>query len=251
MTSRHAAATLSAMLVIAGCGGSSSSSSSMPPVSSGSVRVRFAEGAPDLEAIINGVPQSISPAYLQVNGKTVASSFNYGNITNFVTVSAGAASLVALDVLGYRVGPIETGALSAGKYYSVVLVGAYPHYRALTFEEPPNATTAQLSFYEASPAQPRADFGTFEATEHRGYKQRGSARLGQVVTVSLGDRVTNIGGYVGNGVKPFSGGTVLPKQIDQFDRRNALPFHNASRLCLYLFDVKSGSPGPVYGALDR
>jgi hypothetical protein len=41
-------------------------------------------------------------------------------------------------------------------------------------------------------------------------------------------------------------------QIDSFDKKNVLPFHNASRLSLFLFDVSgSGSSGPVFGSLDR
>ena len=59
MKFRLAGVTVSGLLAMTACGGSSSSSSSMPPVSSGTARVRFAEGAPELEALINGVPQDI------------------------------------------------------------------------------------------------------------------------------------------------------------------------------------------------
>ena len=62
----------------------------MPPISA-NVTVRFADGAPSLETLINGVPADIGAAYLQVNGKTVASSFDYGTLTPFVTLPAGHA----------------------------------------------------------------------------------------------------------------------------------------------------------------
>ncbi len=70
------------VLVLAACGGGSSSSSNgMPPAPSSMVRVRFVEGAPVLDTLINGVPQSIGYAYLRVNGQTVSSQFDYGSIT--------------------------------------------------------------------------------------------------------------------------------------------------------------------------
>jgi hypothetical protein len=242
-------AALCGVLAMTGCG-SSSSSSALPPASAGSVRVRFAEGAPELEAIINGVPQDIGAAYLQVDGATVSSQFNYGMMTPFVTMSAGTHSLRALNILGYQVGPIKTSALATGKRYTLILIGSYPTYRVLSFEEPANASTAQLSLYEASPAQPKADFGSFTASSSSNFKQLGSAMLGNVVTVSLGKSVSNIGGYAGKGSKTF--GTVTPAQVNAYDKHDALPFHNATRLSLFLFDVKLGSAlGPVIGSLDR
>lgn len=228
----------------------------MPSVSNATIQVRFAEGAPQLDALIGSTPQSIcssqtAPCYLQVNGKTVVSSFIYGQITNFITLPAGALSLVALDDLGYRVGPVSTPALSAGKAYTIALVGVYPHYRALIFDEPASASAARISLYEASPSVPSADFGTFLADKNAGYKRLGSAKLGEIATVALGTKATNIGGYVGKGTTPFGGGTLTIKQVNSFDKRNVLPFHNASRFSLFFFDLKSGSAGPVFGALDR
>jgi hypothetical protein len=228
----------------------------MPFASKATVQVRFAEGAPQLDALIGSSPQSIcssqtAPCYLQVNGKTVVSLFIYGQITNFITLPAGALSLVALDDLGYRVGPVATPSLTAGKAYTVALVGIYPHYRALAFEEPASASSAQISLYEASPAVPSADFGTFLADKNAGYKRLGSAKLGEIATIALGKTATNVGGYVGKGTTPFGGGTLTIKQVNSFDKRNELPFHNVSRFSLFVFDVKSGASGPVFGALDR
>ena len=84
----------------------------MPPTQAAHASVRFADGAPNLKTLINGQPEDIGSAYLQVNGATVASSFNYGTITPFVSASAGTLSLVARDELGYAVGPLKTTALS-------------------------------------------------------------------------------------------------------------------------------------------
>jgi hypothetical protein len=246
------------LLAMTACGGSSSSSSSMPPVSSGTARVRFADGAPELEALINGYPQSIGSAYLQVDGQTVSSEFNYGTLTNFLSLTPGAHSLTALDILGYRVGPIKSASLSAGKDYTLILVGAYPKYSVLVFEEPASSKgDVQLSLYEASPSVPSADFGSFAASSHKGFKQLGSAKLGNVVTVSLGAGVSNFGGYTGKGKKPFTCGSppvpcgdLTLRSVDTFDKHNVLPFHNASRFSLFLFDAAS-TGGPVFGSLDR
>src|SRR6202034_2221843 len=76
MKFRLAGVVVSGLFAMTACGGSSSNSSSMPPVSSGTARVRFADGAPELEALINGVPQDIGNAYLQVDGQTVSSAFD-------------------------------------------------------------------------------------------------------------------------------------------------------------------------------
>jgi hypothetical protein len=249
---------------IAGCGGSSSSSSTMPPGSSGTVRARFVDGAPELEALINGVPQNIGAAYLQVDGQTVDSQFTYGSMTQFLILSPGAHSLEALDISGYRVGPVKSAALASGNNYTLVLVGSYPKYSVLVFQEPSSSKAgAQLSLYEASPQVPRADFGSFTASSKSNFKQLGSAQLGSVVTVSLAASVSNFGGYAGTGTKPFTCGSppelcgaVEPVQVDAFDQHNVLPFHNASRLSLFLFDktgTSSGSEGggPVFGSLDR
>lgn len=238
-------------LVVALAACSSSSSSTALPSTSARVSVRFAEGAPVLETIINGVPAPIGQAYLQVNGKSVASTFNYGAITSFVTLNAGTLSLVARDELGYAVGPLKTTALAAGKRYTLVVVGTYPSYSVLAFEEPANDSNAQLALYEASPSVPQTGFGSFRASSGSGFKQLGRAKFGTLATVSLGKRVTDFGGYAGSVSKPL--GALKLSQINSFDTKNVLPFHSATRLSLFLFDFKSGSPpnGPLFGVLDQ
>ncbi|HEY4433016.1 MAG TPA: DUF4397 domain-containing protein [Candidatus Cybelea sp.] len=251
---------------LAACGGSNSSSNGMPPAAASTVRVRFAEAAPELETIINGVPGPIGSAYLQVNGQTVSSQFDYATITPFLTTTPGTKSLTALNVLGYRVGPFKSAPLTGGKDYTLALVGTYPRYRVLTFEEPAASKGgAQLSFYEASPAVPSADFGSFAASSQTNFKRLGSAKLGNVATVSLGGHVTNFGAYAGKGTTPFvcattTGskppcGELTPAGVDSFNQRNELPYHNASRLSLFLFDSDESNPyglfGPVFGSLDR
>jgi hypothetical protein len=248
---RHGFAALASTCVLTACG--SSSSSSTLPAQAAPARVRFVDGAPLLETSVGGVPQSIcasasEPCYLKVNGETVSHLFAYGSISPFVNVNAGVRSLVAADEAGYTVGPLPTASLQSGKVYTLIVVGSYPHYRVLTFAEP-SSNGAQLSLYEASPTVPHAAFGTFRASSHSQFSQRGSAQLGSVVTVGLGKSVTDVGGYVGSAGNPI--GTVTPAQLDSFDRHNALPFKNVSRLSLFLFDPKSGSPGPVFGNLDR
>lgn len=226
----------------------------MPPVSS-SVLVRFADGAPSLEALIAGTPQSIcpgvsSPCYLQVNGKTVSSLFTYGTLTAFVTLPAGTLSLKALDSLGFFVGPLKTTALTGGNRYTLVVAGAYPNYSVVAFAEPKPSSGAQMSLYEASPTVPSADFGSFRASTHASFKKLGNATFGNVATVSLGNAVSNLGGYVGNASARL--GMLTLRQINPFDKRNVLPYHRAARLSLFLFDPKSGSTsGPVFGSLDR
>lgn len=241
-----------AALATSGCSGAGSASSSgaLPPSKSGSALVRFADGAPFLVTLINGVPTDIGTAYLQVDGQTVASSFTYGTITSFTGLPAGTHSLKALDTLGYFVGPLKSTSLSPGKRYTLVLVGAYPNYSIVAFEEPANQSGAQMSFYEASPGAPEETFGSFRVSSHSNFSQLGTARFGNVVTAALGKSVANIGGYVGAPNSPIAETT--PSQIDSFDRRNVLPFHNAARLSLFLFDVKPGSSaGPVFGSLDK
>jgi hypothetical protein len=233
-------------LALAACGGSSSSSNAMP-AQAGTARVRYADGAPSLEALINGVPQDIGTAYLQVDSHTVVSIFAYGSITSFGNVTPGVHKLVARDTLGYAVGPLKTPSLSAGKLYSLIVVGSYPNYRVLAFEEPAVTGDAQLSLYEASPSSRHAEFGTFQASTGSNFKQLGSASFGSVATVTLGKSVSDIGGYVG---PPNPRATISPSQVDSFDSQNALPFQNASRLSLFLFDPKTGS-SRVFGSLDR
>jgi hypothetical protein len=220
--------------------------------------VRFIDGAPDLETLIGSTPQTIclganAPCYLQVNGDTVSQLFYYGTMTSFVSVTAGTLSLVARDGAGYEVGPVKTTALAAGKQYTLILIGTYPKYIVLAFEEPASTKgNAQLSLYEASPSVPSADFGSFRASSHSGFKALGNAKLGNVVTVLLGASVSNFGGYAGRGAKPFTRGDLTLASVNTFDKHNELPFHAAARFSLFLFDAKSGSAsGPVFGSLDR
>ena len=216
--------------------------------------MRLVDGAPSLDALVNGTPQPIcvgvnAPCYLQVNGQTVSQLFYYGTMTPFVSVPAGTLSLVARDEVGYAVGPLKTTTLTAGKRYTLVVVGAYPSYSVLAFEEPKSASV-QLSFYEASPSVPSADFGRFAASSRSNFTKLGSAHFGTVATVALGKSVSNFGGYVGSSAAPL--GALTLQQINSFDRRNVLPYHQAARLSLFLFDPKPGSAsGPVFGSLDR
>jgi len=243
-------------LILSACGGSSysSSSSSIPP-SGGNAQVRFVDGAPSLETIIGSTPQPIcsndvsAPCYLQVNGQAVTQLFYYGSITNFMPLSAGVHSMSARDTAGYAVGPLKTAALVAGHTYTLVVVGSYPSYEVLTFEEPKGSGNAALSLYEASPAVPDIDFGRFDASSQSDFEKLGAAHLGNVVTVNLGTRVTNLGGYAGHGTTPLTNGTLTVAQINSFDTNNALPFNNAGRLSLFFFDV-NGTKGPVFGSLD-
>jgi hypothetical protein len=248
---------LISVLALCGCSSSSSSSSSLPS-QGGNARVRFVEGAPDLETLIGSEPTDIGLAYLQVNGKTVASTFDYGDFTPFLSVNAGTLSLVARDEAGYAVGPLKSTALSPSKSYTLIVVGTYPTYSVLTFAEPSNGTGAAMSLYEASPAVPQANFGSFQASSYSNLKQLGSATLGNVTTVGLGKQVSNLGGYASTTscpTPPTPPNCLTLKQIDSFDSKNDLPFHNATRLSLFLLDPKpgnpSGSPGPLFGSLDK
>lgn len=165
-------------------------------------------------------------------------------------VAAGTLSIVARDTRGYAVGPLKTPALAAGGRYTLIVVGSYPNYSVLAFEEPPSSGDARLSLYEASPSVPQSGFGRFNASSSSNFQQLGTAKFGSVVTVSLGKSASNVGGYAGVPSNPL--GAITPAQIDSFDRHNALPFHAASRLSLFLFDTKTGSnAGPVFGSLDR
>jgi hypothetical protein len=245
-------AALGGVLLAGGCGSSNNAGTSTSGASK--TQVRFAEGAPLLEALVNGVPQDIGDtAYLTVNGATVATAFPYGTITPFAAFPAGTLSLTALDSVGYAVGPIKTSTpLAAGKSYTVVLLGTYPAYRAVVFEEPASSSNAALAVYEASPSFTSADFGRFTASTGTNFKKLGTARFGNLVEVSLGKSVSNFGGYVGRGITPITHGAVTPVSLNGFDTGNALPFNNATRLSLFVFDVKpGGSLGPVFGSLDQ
>ncbi|MBV9027323.1 MAG: DUF4397 domain-containing protein [Candidatus Eremiobacteraeota bacterium] len=241
---------IAATFFIEGCSGSSSGGTSLPSSGTGVAEVRFLDGAPVLEALVNGVPSDIGAAYLQSDGQTVMSSFAYGTLSTFTALTPGVHSLKALDALGYAVGPLKTASLAAGKRYTLILVGAYPNYQVLNFEEPPGNNGAQVSLYEASPAVPNAEYGHFRASSHTNFQRLGAAILGNVATASLGKSVSDLGGYVAAGSRQL--GTVTPAQVDGFDSRNVLPFHRASRLSLFLCDPKPGSGvGPVFGSIDR
>lgn len=235
-------------LALGGCGGSNSVSSKTPPAKA---QVRFVEGAPVLEALVNGVPTGIGESvYLTANGATVASSFGYGTRTPFVPVPAAPLSLIVANSLGYAVGPVKTSmALTSGKSYTVILIGAYPRYKVLTFEEPPAGPNATLALYEASPSFPSADFGSFTASTHSNFRKLGSAHFGNLVTVSLGKNVADFGGYAGTGTNPLNNGALSLSSVDSLDTTNVLPFRNATRLSLFVFDPGSSS-GPVFGNLD-
>ena len=235
---------------LAGCGGSANNTT--PSTAVTKAQVRFVEGAPILETLINGLPQQISSPYLTVNGATVASSFLYSMRTPFVPVSAGTLTLVARDSFGNAISPVKTTmALAPGKTYTVILVGAYPKYSALTFEEPAPGTNASVALYEASPSFPNADFGSFTASTHSNFKKLGSAHYGSLVTVSLGKGVSDFGGYVGTGTNSAPGGALTLQSVDSLDTQNVLPFNAAGRLSLFVFDPGQGSvPGPVFGNLD-
>ncbi len=218
------------------------------------MRVRFVDGAPNLATIIGSIPQTIcsgasAPCYLQVDGVTATQNVYYGSITSFVSEPAGTLSLVARDSRGYAVGPLKTPALAAGGRYTLIVVGSYPNYRVLAFEEPKPSNGAQLSLYEASPSVPQTGFGSFDASSSSNFKQLGTAKFGSAATVSLGKSVSNLGGYAGSPSNRL--GVVTPAAIDSFDKHNVLPFHAATRLSLFLFDAKSSGNGPLFGSLDR
>lgn len=245
-----------AVCMLCACGGSSASSSAMP--SAGNAVVRFARGAPLLETLIGSQPQDLGQtAYLQLDSTTVASLFEYGTFTPFLPVRAGAHSLYARNDLGYFVGPLKTANLAPGKRYTLIVVGTYPTYSVLTFEEPPSSSNAQLSLYEASPSVPQAAFGSFRASSFSDLKRLGNAAFGNLATVTVGKRVSDFGGYAAASScpPPTPPNCLTPKEINAFDKGNALPFHSATRLSLFLFDPKpgnpSGPPGPLFGSLDR
>ena len=118
----------------------------------------------------------------------------------------------------------------------MVLVGTYPRYSLISFPDPKSGSGATLAVYEASPTAPRLDFGRFAASTKTSYRKLGSARLASVSDVSLGSHVGNFGAYVGRGTTPITGGSVTLRGVDSFDVANALPFHNASRISLFVLD---------------
>jgi len=221
----------------------------MPAQGAQAVHVRLVDGAPALETYIGGFLEKITPAYATLNGVTVTSALSYGTITPFTTCAAGAASIIARNDQGYAVGPLKTPNLTAGGHYTLIIVGAYPHYSVLAISEPATSGSAQLSLYEASPSTAQASFGSFRASNKSEFKSLGSASYGSEVTVSLGKSVTDFGGYAGPAGAPL--GTVTPSQIDSFDSKNALPFNAVARLSLFLFDSTTSSSQRVFGSLDQ
>jgi hypothetical protein len=215
-------------------------------------QVRFVEGSPLLETQVAGAPVGLGTSFLQVNKTTIASYFPYGWITSYTGYPPGVLSVRVLDSLGYSIGPFKTASLAAGKSYSIALVGKYPKYKLLTFPDAPSSKGgASLVVYEASPTVPKVDFGTFKVSKNTGYRQLGSVRLGSLQMRSLGKHVANTGAYVGTGTTPMTGGAVSLQSVDSFNRHNVLPFHNVSRLSLFVLDPLSGSLiGPVFGAYD-
>jgi Domain of unknown function (DUF4397) len=232
----------------AGCGGSSSSSSTLPAATQ-PAKARYVDGAPELEALINGTPQSIGVAYLQLDSQTVVSLFSYGTMSSFSPVAAGTHSVFARSTSGYFVGPLKTTALSPGKRYTLVVVGSYRHYRVLSFEEPAPSDKAAISLYEASPGAPKAAFGSFKASTQSNFKQLGSGRFGTLGTVPLGKNASDVGGYVGTPSRIL--GKLAPSQINSFDLDNVLPFQRQSRLSLFLFDPENASKARLFGSLDQ
>jgi hypothetical protein len=244
---------------LAGCNGSSSST---PSVSSapGFAHVRFIEAAPVLEALVNGVPTPLGTSeYLSVDGTTKSSQFPYGYLTPYSEVHAGTQSVEVLDELGYQVGPLKTDALTSGKQYTIAIVGSYPSYKTIVFEDPAPAKTAQLALYQAAPSNASVDFGRFTASTHSNYQKLGSAAYGAVASVSLSAHVTNFGGYAGHGNTPFRAhtsnhdptGALTLESVNPFDVHNVLPFNSASRLSLFVMNPEaSGDPPTVIGNLD-
>ena len=213
--------------------------------------MRFVEGSALLEADVSGTPLGLGASFLTVDGTTLASSFTYGTITQYAPLSSGAHSIEVSDSLGYSVGPFKTPPLVGGKSYSIALIGGYPKYSLLTFEDSPAGSGATLRVYEASPHVASVDFGRFRASTNSNYTKLGAVKFGRLAGVSLGSAVSDFGAYVGTGITPMTGGSVTLRSINSFDGRNVLPFHNASRLSLFLLDSSPGaSAGPVFGVLD-
>ncbi|MBV8149189.1 MAG: DUF4397 domain-containing protein, partial [Candidatus Eremiobacteraeota bacterium] len=244
------------LLLLGACssGGAWSSSSTLPTATdstSSLSAVRFVEGSPLLEADVSGTPIGLGASYLTVDGTTIASSFGYGTITQYIPYAPGAHSIEVFDSVGYFVGPFKTPALASGKSYSIALVGRFPKYSLLTFEESSGGNGAALRVYEASPKRPSVDFGSFKASTASNYRKLAGVPLGRLAEVSLGSKVSDFGAYVGRGTKPITGGSITLQSVDSFDARNTLPFHNATRLSLFVLDASPGAQiGPVFGILD-
>lgn len=215
-------------------------------------QVRYVEGSPLLETKVGGVAVPLGTSFLSVNGVTIASTFEYGYITQFVNAPAGKQSIRIIDSLGYSVGPFVTPAFAAGSTYSVVLAGSYPHYRLLAFTEPKPASGATLAVYGAAPSRPLTDYGRFTASSGTDLRKLGTVGFGKLAIAPLGSAVTNFGAYVGKGTKPIAGGKITLRSVDSFDLHNALPFHNVRRISLFLLDPSGASIlGPVFGIFDE
>jgi hypothetical protein len=244
------AALFATLIASLGC----SSSNSTPAVSTVSdfAHVRFIEAAPILEALVNGVPTGLGNSeYLSVDGTTTSSQFPYGYLTAYAEFHAGTQSIEVLDELGYKVGPLKTDVLSAGKQYTIAIVGSYPNYKTIVFEDPAPSSSARLALYQAAPLTPSVDFGRFAASSQSNFVKLGSAAYASVVTVALGSKVTDFGGYAGRGNKPFAHGALTLEDVNSFDVRNVLPFNAAGRLSLFVLDPPSSANVPtVIGNLD-
>lgn len=243
------------MSLFTACGGSNATSQSVPSTGAvQGVQVRFVDGASELDTVIGSTPQAIckgpsASCYLQVNGETVSNQLYYSYITPFTHVNAGTLSLVAADTSGYTVGPLKTATLTGGARYTIVIVGTYPNYKTLAYQEPASSSNAEVSLYQAAPPLSQVAFGSFRASTNAGYKQLGTANFGEVTTVPVGKSVSDFGGYAGAAGKPI--GTQTPQQINDFDARNALPFHAVNRLSLFLFAGTGSTPIQVFGSLDQ
>ena len=244
---KYVSIVVASLLALSAC----SSTSNTTPAAAAPAHVRYVEGAPQLQADVNGTPVSLGVgAYLQAGSQTVVSGFYYGTISSFQDLSPTVRTLTARSIQGYTVGPLKLPALASGKNYSLVVVGSYPNSQVLAFEEPAASSEARLSLYEASPSVQHASFGSFTyiGTSKTNFKTLGNASFGNVATVSLGASVSNFGGFAGPASKPID---ALPlADVDPNDVKGVLPFHNGARLSLFLFDPGGTSAGPVFGTLD-
>ncbi len=189
----------------------------MPPVSS-NVLVRFADGAPSLEALIGSTPQSIcagvsSPCYLQVNGKTVASSFTYGTLTTFVTLPAGTLSLKARDTSRLLRRPAQVdGAdgrkqLHARRGRGVSQLQRASVRGAENVQRRPDVTLRGLAGRSVGRLRQlqSVDALEFQEARQRATRQRGNG-------CARKQPLSNLGGYVGNASAPLGALTLAPDQ---------------------------------------
>ena len=103
-----------------------------------------------------------------------ARSFTTARMTSFLSVTAGTHSLVARDIWGIAVGPLKIAALDRRQAIHADLGGNVSEIqRAGVRRTGKPKGNAQLSLYEASPSVPSADFGSFRASSHSGFKAAG------------------------------------------------------------------------------